>query len=413
MNAWKKIQDYIELPFCAPTASIGERLKILGFNTLFFAIISFLLLSRNQDHILFTGDLYNIFINNIKQVDKAPLFSQTSNFLVYGNVDFGINPRLMPAFWLGAQVPNSLVVATVYTVISIELFMAVFITVWLFQFSTLAAVVSAWTVCLSILPYYWPYLVWVELSVIIPGLYTASSVLVLFSGVFYQLGKGGVKSSLFCLMILTSLAIYSILALLQYSVVLFFMLMWVCVGIFLVSLAWRESALKALSGAFVIAVFIILDIFQYIQDFYSYNWADLVTGGVDRLQVMIDRIINFRFSFSGFNFHQTFHLSRPAVPASVTQEFAIMVLASSIVLVLLFINRRKSNLFKISAIFLVTIIGYMSWQWGYLEAVIAPLWGIMFAMGLLALYRLSSAVVLTFMSGGIIPTAEPEGEQLK
>ena len=383
-----------------PAETLRVRARIFALHVLAFGIVSFSLLFRNQDHILFTGDLYHFFINVIKQLDKADLFSQTANVLVYGNVDYGLNPRLMPAFFLARLVPDDWVVVAVYTGFSIEIFVAVFLACWLFQLPTIVASLSAWTACLAFLPYGWPYVVWVELSIIIPGLYTASAVFILFAGLFFQVGKSSSVATFGLALILVLGALYSVIALVQFTVLLFFMLGWSCFGVTLLSSTWKEAGMKALSGSLVILVFGVLGIFGYIESYYGHNWVELVSLNPGRPQILfLERLSALQAALSNFNFYQAFHIARPGMPAWISKQFAIFSLASLGLLLLLFSNRRDGSLFRFLIIFLVTLCGYLTWQWAYLEAIMAPLWAVMFSIGVVVLYRLLSFLAIHSVFG--------------
>jgi hypothetical protein len=389
------LQAWLDAPFRAPAETLRTRTKLLITHTFAFALFSFLLLFRNRDQILFTGDLYHVFINIIKQLDKTPFLSQTANVLVYGNVDYGLNPRILPAFLLARLVPENWTVVAVYTGFSIEIFVAVFLACWLLQLPTLVAALSAWTACLAFLPYGWPYIAWVELSIIIPGLYTASAVFILFTGLFFQLGKGSSASAFGIALLLVLVAFYSVIALLQFTVLLFFMLAWSCLGATLLSSTWKEVRAKSLSALLLVLAFWTLGIFQYLQSYYQYNWVDLLsvdpghrlTSFVQRLSALYDALGNFDFS-------QAFHIARSDVPARISKQFAIFSLVSFGVSLFFFLNRRDSSLYRFLILFLVTLGGYLTWQWAYLEAIMAPLWAVMFSIGIVILYRLVSFLAI-------------------
>jgi hypothetical protein len=382
------LQAWLDAPFRAPAETLRARTKLLITHTLAFGVLSFLLLFRNRDHILFTGDLYHFFINIIKQLDKAPFLSQTANVLVYGNVDYGLNPRMLPAFLLARLVPDNWTVVAVYTGFSIEIFVAVFVACWLLQLPTLVAALSAWTACLAFLPYAWPYIAWVELSIIIPGLYTASALFILFTGLFFQIGKGSSASAFGIALLLVFIALYAVIALLQFTVLLFFMLAWSCLGATLLSSTWKEAGVKTLSGLLLVLTFWSLGIFKYLKSYYEYNWIDLLSLEPARpLIVFFQRLSGLYSALGNFDFYQAFHIARSGVPSWISKEFAIFTLVSFGVSLLFFLNRRDSSLFRFLILFLVTLGGYLTWQWAYLEAIMAPLWAVMFSIGIVILYR--------------------------
>lgn len=385
------LQAWLDAPFRAPAETLRTRTKLLLTHTLAFGVLSFLLLFRNGDHILFTGDLYHFFINIIQQLDKAPFLSQTANVLVYGNVDYGLNPRILPAFLLARLVPDNWTVVAVYTGFSIEIFVAVFLACWLLQLPTLVAALSAWTACLAFLPYAWPYVAWVELSIIIPGLYTASALFILFTGLFFQIGKGRSASVFGIALLLVFVALYSVMGLLQFTVLLFFMLAWSCLGATLLSSTWKEAGVKTLSGLLLVLTFWSLGIFKYLKSYYEYNWIDLLSLDPTRpLIVYFQQLSGLYAALGNFDFYQAFHIARSGVPAWISKEFAIFCLVSFGASLLFFLNRRDSSLFRFLILFLVTLGGYLTWQWAYLEAIMAPLWAVMFSIGIVILYRLVS-----------------------
>jgi hypothetical protein len=340
-------QQYIQPPpQRSPSAQTGAM--VFAANTISLGFISFLLLWRNQDHILFSTDLYQIFANYIQQLEKGPLFSLTMNLLVYGNIDDGINPRLMPAFALAALVPAKFTVAAVYTGFSVERFICVFIAARLFRLSALVAAVSAWTACVGFIPYHWPYFVWIELSVIVPSFYTASSVYILFAGIFYDLGKRNILASVLSVIILTLLSFYIVVALLQYSIVIFFMLAWTCAGIALVSWHWKELIWKGLAGLVVVSLFLGLGVIHYIDSYYSHNWYYLIvdpdSSGSTILRNLIDPE-SILAVLKNFNFYNAFLLARLGLPAVASFQFAIFTLASAVSIFLFLIKfTRSANL---------------------------------------------------------------------
>ncbi|HEY3198789.1 MAG TPA: hypothetical protein VGJ57_12335 [Nitrospirales bacterium] len=385
------LQAWLDAPFRAPPETLRTRTKIFLTHTLAFGVLSLLLLFRNRDQILFTGDLYHFFINIIKQLDKAPFLSQTANVLVYGNVDYGLNPRILPAFLLARLVPDNWTVVAVYTGFSIEIFAAVFLASWLLRLPTLVAALSAWTACLAFLPYGWPYIAWVELSIIIPGLYTVSALFILFTGLFFQVGQGSAASAFVIALLLVLIALYSVMALVQFTVLLFFMLAWSCLGATLLSSTWKEMGMKTLSGLLLVLAFWLLGIFNYLESYYRYNWIDLLSLDPGRpLMLFFQRLSGLYDALGNFDFYQAFHIARSGVPAWISKEFAIFTLVSFGVSLFFFLNRRDSSLFRFLILFLVTLGGYLTWQWAYLEAIMAPLWAVMFSIGIVILYRLLS-----------------------
>ena len=136
VRLWQAGQDFVARPFADRPMPPARRLIILLLNVLVFALFSFTLIMANEDHILFTGDMFHIFSNAVKQTENGAMFGLTMNLLVYGNIDFGVNARLMPAFIIGSLVAEQHVPSAVFTALSVELFLAVFLSVWLFRLST-------------------------------------------------------------------------------------------------------------------------------------------------------------------------------------------------------------------------------------------------------------------------------------
>jgi hypothetical protein len=348
---------------------------------IFFALLSSIFLLRTQSSILFTGDLYHNFTNAIVQLNKENLLSQTMNLLVYGNADYGINSRLIFSFNLANLVPLKYITAAVYVGFSLEMFVSIYVAGRLFEQSRQVSLAAAWLTPFLILPYTWPNIIWVELSTIITGLYTASAVFILTAGVIYQIGKGGWIRSILLTILLLLLEMYSVIALTQFAVLIVFLSGWVAIGSLLLANNHLERIKKLILIALTFGVLIMLNVDGYIRDYYKYNWYELMTQAAGRPAINpIDLLVVSMRQLVELDLDGIFHMARVNVPGRIGFWFTISVLGWAFAVVLF--NRLlalNSETSKFAKLFLITIFGYLTWQWAYLEAILIPIWGLMFA----------------------------------
>lgn len=400
------MQDIVARPFAKSCMTNGQRIAIFLANLFIFSLASLIFFLNYGDHILFTGDLYFRFINMVQQVEKTPFLTLTMNPLIYGQVDWGFNARLMPAFLIGSMFSDKYLTSIVYFITSIELFLAVFVTAWLFRLSTLAAATSAWVCTIGTMPYCWPLFTWIELSIISPGMFSISSYFCLFVGLFFALGKTNDRVNSIIVALLIAMAFYIILAFTHFAGLIFYMLAWACAGAFLHFENRKEVAWKIASGIIVSLTMIASNVLTYLRGYIAYRWFDMAEYGESfDIEIFLPMITNLPTHFAdlfrniptlytGGNYYTSiFHVGRSAVPAIVSLQFSVVALAATVFVSLLYVNRRRCNIFEVSTIFLVTLAGYMTWRWSYLEAIISPLWAIMFTIGVFALCQIGSALI--------------------
>ena len=351
------------------------------FHYFIFFFLSLFLLLKNQEHILFTGDLYHNFSNAILQLSKDNILSQTMNLLVYGNTDYGINSRLVFGFNLARLVEPKYMPVAVYLGFSLEMFISVFIAGRLFNQSKKISLVAAWLTPLLILPYTWPNMVWVELSAIITGLYTASSVFVLIAGIIFQIGKGSTLKNWLLFFALLALEFYSIIALTQFVVLICFMSFWIGVASLFAIDTYSIKVKKFTLLIFSILILYYFGAVDYLNDYYKYNWYELITNEkgrptFDPLELfipLIKQLVNV-------DFDNLFYMARNNVPGRMGFIFVILSLfwAFSLVFLNKFFHATVDSI-NFAKLFLIAIVGYLCWQWAYLEAILFPLWCIIFA----------------------------------
>lgn len=366
-------------------ASFAQRLRFFISNMLAFALISFFIFWLRQDSILFTGNQYHLFANLLNQIGKEPLLSLSANTLVYGNIDFGVNARLLPSFVLAALAPEHYAPLIVYLVASVELFFAILLFACLFRLSLLAAAAVAWIACFLVLPFSWPCLVWIEISNIVPGMISLSALYLIEVGLFFRIGRGSRSEAVVLAIALAATSIYAFLAFTHFSVLFAYLSIWTCGWILLLSANVREACSKLAAGAVSIASLYLLSFSPYVIGYYGHMWRSLIEQGTSTgfgyFSVLIS---NIPAIYQNFNVAAVFPMAASTAPAVFSLSFLLFTLISSTGLFLLFLSRRQTALFQLPALFLGTLVGYLLWPWSYLESVLGPLWALMCALGVLS-----------------------------
>ena len=386
----------------------SERFYFL-VSVVVFIVVSVLLLIGNPDHGLHTGTAYYMFNQMFTQFANGnPAIGSTANWLIYGSMDFAVNALLLPSLVFGSLVPAEYVPLAVFAGWSVELFVAVYISMRLFGLPVYVAQIGAWLTPLFAMPYVYPRIVHVEVLVEAPVLFTLTSVFCLSIALFHRLGKpkagsdapAGMGGILVTTAALFALGSYMVLAYLNYLVFVAFTIIWPCLGLLSISSTRREAAVKVIAVAAIGVAFYFL-YYDYLKGFYNYNWRDMV-GGADKdffftFQSLYENLVGMVTSVDQLSKHfstQHFHMYRNAAGDPFIPLFFFGSIASALFAAVLFHGRKSSPVYPASIAFLglLAIYTVSTWKTGYIEILVYPFFAISFVIGVVVFARLAAGV---------------------
>jgi hypothetical protein len=401
------LQDLVLVAFAGEDIPRRKEITYFLVSVVVFVAVSVLLLIRNPDHGLHTGTAYYMFHQMFTQFANGnPAIGLTANWLIYGNMDYAINALLLPSFVFGSVVPAEYVPLAVFAGWSVELFVAVYVSMRLFGLPVYVAQIGAWLAPLLAMPYVYPRIVHVELLVEDPILFTLTCVFVLSVAFFHRLGKpragsdkpAGIGGILVTTAILFALGSHMTLAYMSFMVSAAFSIIWPCLGLLLIASTRREAAVKVIAVAAIGVAFYFL-YFDFVKGFYNYNLQDMV-GGSDRdflfpfqklyedLSGMLTSADQFSKRFSTQNFHM--YRNAPGDPFIALFFFGSIL--SALFVTVLFHGRKSSPVYPSSVTFLGLLAVYTVGAMfsGYIDIMAYPFFLISFVLGVVILSRLAA-----------------------
>jgi hypothetical protein len=381
------------------------------YNTLFFLFVSLLIFNINSDNILFQSDMYHILLNSLKQLKYGTNFGITGNNLVYGNLDYGINARLIPPLWVTQFFSINFVTTIFFAASSLSYFIATFFICKSISIRNTLCFVVAWIVCLCLFPVFkggMLYGMYVELMVVVTPLYFFSALFLINTGLLIRITKNSAFSKSIILVVINFIIFsYIIIAYTQYSIVYFYLASFMLFGVLISS----NSIKIFLNNLFYILLTGILLIFlfkNYLINYYESNWSDIIFE--NKRNLIFLELINaklamlvqgryFDFIFDNwhlfkysYNNYRSLNWLGP-IPAFGSVFFAIIVF---------FYNLKTKSINKNYITFLniyfILIIGYWLWGWGYLEVILSPFIVINFALFILFIFTYFSSLKIASIS---------------
>jgi len=416
--SWSSFRGDLIRHFRSDDFSFTREMPLFLFWLVIFTAISFLLITFKPYQLISAIDQFHYYQQVISQnANGNPVFGLGSNYLIYGGIDFAVNGHLLPAFFLASFFDDVMAQIVTFTILSIELFVTLYICCRLFRLPVYVSMIAAWLAPLFFIPYVHPPLVLVEPFLVTPFLSTLACISILTTTFFYRLGKSDLRSNLIFSAGLFLTASYIILALLYFSVVYLYAVIWPCLGIFFFASTIRERMIKATATILLGALFYLV-FYDYLSAFYQNAWGFLVPGQEAGAKNLLTTVLNtFKTAFSSFEgFFKVFTLKVFPMWSNQRQEFSFTTIffygsfLSATSIVLLFVDKFRSNIFQISITFLFSTLSIISWNFGNFEASIAPLFLSSFVIGVTALsFFLNSVLVPWVKKTTLFPTGLENG----
>lgn len=387
----RSFQDLVLRGFDAREYSRAHEIRIFAISFLLFAPTYFLLVVINPHQLIYRLDEFHYYQQVISQIANGnPIFGFGANFLINGGIDFAVNGHLLPAFYLASFFSDLSAPITTYTILSIELFVTMYISCRMFRLPVHVAMLTAWLTPLLLTSYVYPPVVQVEPLLVTPFLITEACLMMLSVALFYRLGKSDLRNTLVLSCGLFVVAGYVALSFLYFFVIYGFVVIWPCLALFIFASSMKERIIKAVAGLVMAGVFYVV-FYEYLDNFYKYNWGYLldgtVSGGGQLLGIIRSGFVTTFTTFEGFL--AIFSLEWLPMHHNQRYEFRFATiflyggLASGLIYAALFANRYKSEIFQLSIAFLFSLLGPIFWGFGNFEALIAPLFSISFVFGII------------------------------